>query len=69
VPVKPDVILDVYFLATDDGKVQKMMRLPGKDKNPSTTCLVEDIKIVPNGKPRPVKAMVLSPFLGGKVRG
>ena len=58
-------LLDVFFLATEDGKIQKMMRLPISPPSPSgppfVTCMVEDIKIVPNGKPRPVKAMKLSP--------
>ncbi|KAK7092629.1 hypothetical protein V1264_008349 [Littorina saxatilis] len=52
--------LNVFFLATEDGYIQKMMRLPATSSSPSITCLVEDIKIVPNGKPRPVKAMKLS---------
>ncbi|PVD36119.1 hypothetical protein C0Q70_03092 [Pomacea canaliculata] len=52
--------LEVFFLATDDGKIQKMVRLPGK----SVTCLLEEIKIVPNGRPRPVKAMKLSSLKG-----
>ena len=59
-------LLDVIFLATEDGKVQKMMRLPTPSSSSSSepsfvTCMVEEIKIVPNGKPRPVKAMKFSP--------
>ncbi|CAG5131022.1 unnamed protein product, partial [Candidula unifasciata] len=47
---------DVLFLATEDGKLRKMLRLPGTDK----TCLIEEIKIVSNGRPRPVTNMRLS---------
>ncbi|KAK7492766.1 hypothetical protein BaRGS_00016071 [Batillaria attramentaria] len=66
-------LIDVFFLATEDGKIQKMIRLPAPSSptspassasppsSPShVTCLVETIKIVPNGHPRPVKAMKLS---------
>ena len=64
-------LLDVFFLATEDGKIQKMMRLPTSPPSPSgppfVTCMVEDIKIVPNGKPRPVKAMKLSPTKVGSL--
>lgn len=55
VPTK-SAIYDVLFLATDDGKVRKMLRLPGTEK----TCLIEEIKIVANGHPRPVKNMKIS---------
>ncbi|KAL8604253.1 hypothetical protein ACOMHN_023623 [Nucella lapillus] len=78
VVTKQDLV-DVLFLATENGKIQKMMRLPSPRPNPSSpsspsspnhpppppvTCLVEEIKIVPNGHPRPVKAMKLSPSKG-----
>nr|KAG5703764.1 hypothetical protein BaRGS_009562 [Batillaria attramentaria] len=66
-------LIDVFFLATEDGKIQKMIRLPAPSSPTSSassasppsspshvTCLVETIKIVPNGHPRPVKAMKLS---------
>ncbi|XP_035826394.1 semaphorin-5A [Aplysia californica] len=53
-------LYDVLFLATEDGKVRKMLRLPGTNK----TCLIEEIKIVQNGKPRPVKSMKISPYQG-----
>lgn len=33
-----------------------MLKLPTTGK----TCLIEEIKIVPNGEPKPVKAMELS---------
>ncbi|KAI8777897.1 semaphorin-5A [Biomphalaria glabrata] len=47
---------DVIFLSTDDGKIRKMMRHPtGK-----STCLIEEIKIVPNGHPKPVQNMKIS---------
>ncbi|XP_076437128.1 semaphorin-5A-like [Babylonia areolata] len=78
-------LMDVLFLATEDGKLHKMLRLPPQDHTPSSasssyssfpsssssssssspvTCLVEDIKIVPNGQPRPVKAMKFSATKG-----
>ncbi|XP_041371598.1 semaphorin-5B-like [Gigantopelta aegis] len=47
---------EVVFLATADGKIRKMLKLV----NVSTVCLVEEIKIVPNGEPKPVKAMKIS---------
>ncbi|KAH9498690.1 Semaphorin-5B [Bulinus truncatus] len=51
---------DVIFVATDDGKIRKMMRHPsGK-----STCLIEEIKIVPNGHPKPVQNMKISPDEG-----
>ncbi|CAG5120984.1 unnamed protein product, partial [Candidula unifasciata] len=46
----------ILFLATEDGKVRKMVRFPGTEK----TCLIEEIKIVANGHPRPVKNMKIS---------
>lgn len=46
----------VLFVATDDGKIRKLVNLPGV----SETCLVEEIKIVPNGEPKPVKLMKMS---------
>ncbi|ESO85358.1 hypothetical protein LOTGIDRAFT_107562, partial [Lottia gigantea] len=49
-------IYDVVFLATEDGKIKKMISL--HDNN--LTCLIEEIKIVPNGAKRPVKAMKIS---------
>ncbi|GFO00393.1 semaphorin-5a [Plakobranchus ocellatus] len=55
VPTKTS-IYDVVFLATDDGKVRKMVRIPETEQ----TCLVEEIKIVENGHPEPVKNMKLS---------
>ncbi|XP_076455691.1 semaphorin-5A-like isoform X2 [Babylonia areolata] len=65
-------LVDVLFLATENGKIQKMMRLPPSPSSsssssapaPPVTCLVEEMKIVPNGHPRPVKAMKLSPSKG-----
>ncbi|KAL8608030.1 hypothetical protein ACOMHN_023846 [Nucella lapillus] len=74
-------LLDVFFLATEDGRLHKMARLPAptaSDPSPfasftsgssgsgsrPVTCLIEDIKIVPNGLPRPVKAMKFSPNKG-----
>ncbi|KAK6182805.1 hypothetical protein SNE40_010402 [Patella caerulea] len=53
---------DVIFLATEDGKILKKMRL--KEDYMNITCLIEEIKIVPNGEKRPVKAMKLSPDKG-----
>ncbi|GFR92921.1 semaphorin-5B-like [Elysia marginata] len=53
-------ICDVLFLATDDGKVRKMVHLPETKQ----TCLVEEIKIVQNGHPKPVKNMKISPEKG-----
>ncbi|RUS82099.1 hypothetical protein EGW08_010144 [Elysia chlorotica] len=47
---------DVVFLATDDGKVRKMVHIPESLQ----TCLIEEIKIVANGHPRPVKNMKFS---------
>lgn len=47
---------DVIFLATEDGKIRKMMRHP----KGNSTCLIEEIKIVPNGKPKPIQNMKLS---------
>lgn len=54
--VKSQVLYDVVFLASDDGKVRKMVRLPETKQ----TCLIEEIKIVENGHPRPVKNMKIS---------
>ena len=47
---------EVVFLATADGKIRKMVTLV----NRSSACLIEEIKIVPNGEPKPVKAMKIS---------
>lgn len=55
VPTK-NGLQDVMFLATADGRVRKMLRL----RNSNSTCLVEEIKIVSNGHPRPVKSMKIS---------
>ena len=44
------------FLATEDGKVRKMIRFP----QTNISCLIEEIKIVENGHPRPVKNMKIS---------
>ena len=54
--------LDVFFLATETGRLQKVVNMPSpiSSLEPTTSCLVEDIKIVQNGKPRPVKNMKLS---------
>ncbi|KAK3753014.1 hypothetical protein RRG08_020179 [Elysia crispata] len=53
---KTQKFYDVVFLATDDGKVRKMVHLPESKQ----TCLIEEIKIVENGHPRPVKNMKIS---------
>lgn len=50
-------LYEVVFLATADGKIRKMFKVPRSNK----TCLIEEIKIVPNGEPKPVKAMKISP--------
>lgn len=50
-------VYNVVFIATDDGRIRKMLKLPTTDE----TCLIEEIKIVPNGEPKPVKAMKIYP--------
>ncbi|KAL3835867.1 hypothetical protein ACJMK2_021328, partial [Sinanodonta woodiana] len=52
---KNGVMYKVLFVTTDDGKLKKMLQLP----NVENACLIEEIKIVPNGEPKPVKAMKL----------
>lgn len=47
--------IKVMFIATDDGRLRKVATLGSK------ACLIEEIKIVPNGEPRPVKSMKISP--------
>ena len=47
-------VYNVVFIATADGRLRKMLKL-----NENETCLIEEIKIVPNGEPKPVKAMEL----------
>lgn len=46
----------VIFIATDDGRLKKMATMPKSNE----TCLIEEIKIVPNGERKPVKAMRIS---------
>ena len=46
----------VVFVATADGKLRKMVQLPSTNE----TCLIEEIKIVPNGEYKPVKSMRIS---------
>ncbi|KAK3105957.1 hypothetical protein FSP39_009544 [Pinctada imbricata] len=46
----------VIFVATIDGKIKKMVHLPNKTES----CLIEEVKIVPNGEFNPVKKMTLS---------
>ncbi|XP_067687667.1 semaphorin-5A-like [Haliotis asinina] len=53
-------LYEVVFLATADGKIRKMFKVPRTNR----TCLIEEIKIVPNGEPKPVKAMKISPESG-----
>ncbi|XP_060592413.1 semaphorin-5A-like [Ruditapes philippinarum] len=48
----------VVFVATADGKIRKLTTLLSSSEN--TTCLVEEIKIVPNGDHKPVKEMRIS---------
>ena len=50
-------VYNVVFIATDDGRIRKTLKLPTTDE----TCLIEEIKIVPNGEPKPVKAMKIYP--------
>ena len=49
-------IHDVFFLATEEGKLRKMIRLPNAKKS----CLIEEIKIVDNGQPKPVINMKIA---------
>ncbi|XP_053408315.1 semaphorin-5A-like isoform X2 [Mercenaria mercenaria] len=49
----------VVFVATADGKIRKLTTLLSPKSN--ETCLIEEIKIVPNGDHKPVKAMRISP--------
>lgn len=44
----------VVFVATADGALRKLVRIRNE------TCLIEEIKIVPNGEHKPVKAMKIS---------
>ena len=46
----------VIFVATSDGSIRKMIHL----QNQTEACLIEDIKIVPNGEHNPVKQMTIS---------
>jgi len=55
------VKVDVIFITTDDGKLRKLVRLPGHNK----TCMIEEIKIVPNGDHKPVKAIKLASDMVG----
>ena len=50
-------VYNVVFIATADGRIRKMLKLPTSGE----TCLIEEIKIVPNGDPKPVKAMKIYP--------
>lgn len=52
--MKNDAVIAVLFIATDDGRLRKMAKLG------SEMCLIEEIKIVPNGARKPVKALKLS---------
>jgi len=49
-------VYKVVFVATEDGKILKKTQL----LNSNTTCLIEEIKIVPNGEHKPVKGMKIS---------
>lgn len=49
-------VYDVVFVATADGRLRKMLKLPTTGE----TCVIEEIKIVPNGEQKPVKAMKIS---------
>lgn len=48
----------VVFVATADGKIRKLTTLSLPKFN--ETCLIEEIKIVPNGDHKPIKAMRIS---------
>ena len=50
-------VYNVVFIATADGRIRKLMKHPVTGE----TCLIEEIKIVPNGEPKPVKAMKIYP--------
>ena len=49
-------VYNVVFVATADGRLRKMLKLPTTGE----TCVIEEIKIVPNGEQKPVKAMKIS---------
>ncbi|WAR04241.1 SEM5A-like protein [Mya arenaria] len=51
------VSIKVIFVATDDGRVRKLAHIPGATE----PCMIEEVKIVPNGDHKPVKAMKLAP--------
>ena len=53
---KNNTIYSVVFVATNTGYVRKITTLP----NEGTTCLLEEIKVVPNGDHKPIKEMKLS---------
>ena len=48
--------ITVLFIATDDGRLRKMAKMPKSTE----MCLIEEIKIVPNGARKPVKALKIS---------
>lgn len=45
--------VDVVFVATLEGAIEKHIGLPGSNKS----CLVEVIHAAPDGRPEPVKAL------------
>ena len=51
-------VYKVVFVATADGKIRKLTTLLSPKSN--KTCLIEEIKIVPNGDHKPVKEMRIS---------
>ena len=56
VPTKHNMIYNVVFLATLEGRIKKLVKLPELNHS----CLVEEIEIMPRELEQPIRSLKLS---------